>query len=150
MAFLAAVGWQRLGAFKAWLGYLTAGLAAAAMAAVSVVTAAYPSPPAELANPFAELALPLLAQGMGVRNAGHWLGLGRFSLLPFGVLIGCALAWVLWPVEPGPRNKKWLRAGLALAVCAVWLGWLALVRPVPEAVRARWLDFARNTVESAP
>ena len=147
LAFVAGVGWQRLATWKAWLGSLTAGLAAAAMGAVAMVTAAYPSPPAELANPLSELALPLLADGFGVRNAGGWLGLGAGILVPFGLLVCLAMVWVLWPLQTGSFRQNLRRAGLALAVALIWLGWLALVRPTSEAVRERWLDFARQTVE---
>jgi hypothetical protein len=95
MAYVAGVGWDALGRRLPFAGAAFGALAAASMVIVGLTTAAYPSPPNSVTNPFGELALPLLDDGFGVRNLGLTLDFGAQSLIPFILLLSTACTAVM-------------------------------------------------------
>ena len=131
MAVLAGIGWHQVAGWRvpvgAVLARVVAGLAAAATVAVTVVTAAFPSPPTSARNPFAELALPLLSDGFGVRNLGVPLGLGPLSLVPALLLAAAAATWIALggdAAAPTGPQRRWEAAARALpwTYVLLWAG----------------------------
>ncbi len=160
-AFVAGVGWLRLTRWPLASRAL-AGLAAASVVVVWAITATFPSPPPTARNPFAELALPLLSQGYGVRNVLQ--GVGGVGLWFLGALAAVAAAWIALgppgsppeaptqaPAPPRPLGP-WARGSLpaaaarlaALAVAVLWLGVWARVRPSAPAARAQAQAYCKQ------
>ncbi len=143
IALLAAVGLERLKARAAWSLPVGLGLAGASIVVFAALVAAYPSHPDDVRWPYAELALPLLAEGYGVRSLGVSLGSGW--LWVYGALVLAALGALLrlglgtrWHALAGA-------AALALALAAAAAFW----RPTEAPRVKRALDFERSTVEGA-
>ncbi|MBN2493947.1 MAG: hypothetical protein JXR96_05085 [Deltaproteobacteria bacterium] len=147
MAFVAGIGWQWLRRFNAWLGAVLSGLAAASLVILAALTAVFPQPPEWVANPFAELAVPLLTEGYGVRNAGAWLGLGPFGLLPFGLMIASAFGWLCWPPGRARPGRRWALFALSLAVALAWTLALGCFQPSEEQARSSGQAFVRSMSE---
>lgn len=146
LAFVAAIGWQRV-ARHSWVGdALLAGLGAASVLVVSLTTAAHPSPPASVVNTFAEVTIPMLRDGHGVRNLGTLFGVGSAGLAGFVGLAGLCAAGVLWPVREA-RGPIALRVGVAGLAAALWIGALALAPTRDAAEREETLRFLHDTVE---
>ncbi len=107
------------------------GLAAASVVVVGAITVSTPSPPPSTFNTFAEVAVPTLLAGYGVRSIGLIFGLGGWSLVPWFVLGFLACALVVWD----RTSRVWWRRVLAVTVAlAVMFGWsygLAKLHPRP-------------------
>lgn len=147
---VAGIGWVRLVRQKPTRGALLTGMAVASVVVVSALTVVFPQPPAEIRNPFIELAWPLLKEGYGVRNLGM-VFLGGATLKPFFVLVGVGLLVVLWPSNPNPLRdwKPTARAlVLALGLCALWLGVMSRWPDTPNKDTIKWAQqLVRDTAE---
>lgn len=121
-ALVAVYGWWSMVSRSAWIARLCAGFAGASLVIVVSITGAYPSPPQSVGNTFAEIAVPLLTQGYGVRNV--LMSLGSPSLWLLG---GALLAMGLWVAfGPDEARSPWPR-GQRLAFGLGGLVWLLLL-----------------------
>lgn len=147
-ALVAGIGWHTLLRHRPVHGWIMTGLAAASIVIVSAVTMVYPQPPDSVANPFVDLAVPLLSEGYGVRNLGLALGLGTASLKP--ALIGVAVI-ALWVVLAWrglvPSFKKALVATLVAALVAT--AWVAGMYRWPHTTDKNQLQWSRDFVISS-
>ena len=142
LAYCAGRGWRDIEE-RAPSGVIGAvrGLAAAAVVIVLAVTVAYPSPPSDLQNTFADFALPLLREGYAVPTLASELGLEHGTLYPLVALAAIAIAWILWV----PRRPLATFVGALLLVG--WVGGLAQLDLTPPAAREAALSFARGSIE---
>jgi hypothetical protein len=146
MALVAAVGWQWMERRVPVLARGAAGLVLASIVVIAVVTAAFPSPPNNMKNPFADFALPLLQEGWSVRHLGLTVGAG---LWPLWALLGAAgLAILAMPMGAGIGWQK-RAAGAGLGALLAWGGvaWAMdnQLTPTTEAEDAR--RWATTVVE---
>jgi hypothetical protein len=146
---LAGLGWARLAAVQPTLGRVIAGLAAASVVVVSAVTAVFPSPPPSALHPFAELAVPLLAEGVCTSNAGLLLGLKEASLAPLLPLVLVAALWVALGRDE-PRRRAGMPVLVALLVAATVIAGLASWRPTPKPALDKAQAFVRSHAECPP
>ena len=151
LAFVAAVGWHHMARRGPVQAGLIRGLAGASMIIIAALTVVYPQPPAYIHNPFVELAMPLLDEGVGVRNIGLSLGLGAASLKPFFVLLLLLVGWV--GLSCGAKRQRALRSWLIAGVIAITIswGWVKLMERWPLTQDPRRVeqgqDFVRDTAE---
>jgi hypothetical protein len=124
MAAVASLGWAWLHGKHRFFVPLCGGLAVASILIISTMTITYPSPTNALLNPFGELSLPLLFEGVGVRNmlmtlgpTSLWLLAGLFAAVALGVL--ATLVRETWPRRP------WLTLIAGLTIGLGWVGALS-------------------------
>ena len=146
---VAGLGWARLSEAQPAAGRLIAGLAASSVVVVSAVTAVFPSPPPSALSPFAELAVPLLADGVCTRNAGLLVGLREASLVPLCALVAVAALWVALGRDE-PRRRAGLPAVVALVVAALTTAGLAMWQPTPDKAVKEAQAFVRSHAECPP
>lgn len=128
LAVLAALGWERLAPHGR---AVLAGLAGASVLIVGAITVSTPSPPPSSFNTFAEVAVPTLAAGYGVRSFGLALGLGAWSLVPWFAGLLVAVAAVLWDASRRPWKARVVSVLVAVGVAFGWTYALSKLHPRP-------------------
>ena len=143
LAVLAGLGWEWLARRAGTLAAFAGGTVGFSIVVYLALTAAYPSPPNDVMNPFAELALPLLKAGYGVRNLGAVLG-GAW-IWPLGAAAAAAIALVTRGAPAGTRaGRHW---ALAAIVTVLLVGLWSRYRPTAPDACERALAFMKSTVE---
>lgn len=143
LAVLAGLGWEWLARRTGTVAAIAGGLVGFSIVVYLALTAAYPSPPNDVMNPFAELAVPLLKAGYGVRNLGALFG-GAW-LWPLAAAALAAIALVTRGAPAGSRvGRRWALAAIVTALLVVlWSGY----RPTAPDARERAIAFMKSTVE---
>ena len=129
LAVVATVGWQRLE--DAGRGAWIRGLGAASIVVVCAITVSTPSPPPTSFNTFAEVAVPTLLAGYGVRSLGLAMGLGAWSLAPFFGLVLVALVVVSWDRTRALWYRRVVAVIVAVGIAAGWSYTLSRLHPRP-------------------
>jgi hypothetical protein len=120
MAAVASVGWAWLMSKHRAVVPLCGGLALASIAIIVTMTITFPSPTNAILSPFGELSLPLLSEGIGVKNI--FMSLSESSIWWVAGLFGAAAMWSLWIFirESGAKSSASMAIGaLIIAVAFV-------------------------------
>ena len=146
MAAVASIGWAWLmGKHRAVIP-LCAGLALASIAIIVTMTITFPSPTNKILSPFGELSLPMLSNGVGVKNI--FMSISESSIWLVATLFALAGLYAVWVLlkDNGIGKAAWM--GLAsIVIAALFVAQLSNHHPTEPKVLEKKAAGAVKVVE---